>query len=145
MANKYTALPIPPREELEELYHKKFMSQKEIGDHYNVSQKVVFSWFQKQNIQSRIPYKRNQTGSANSSWKGSEATYAALHYRVEAERGKPSLCQVCGTMDNRIYEWANLTGRYDDINDYMRMCRPCHRQYDKNRKNSSKHVSRTKK
>lgn len=134
MANKYTAKQIPPKEELEKLYNESQMTQKEIGKQYNTSQKVVFSWFKKLGIKSRIPYKRNQLGENNSYWKGSEATYAALHYRVESKRGKPHFCEACGTMDATRYEWANLTGRYDDIMDYSRMCVSCHRKYDRKRR-----------
>jgi hypothetical protein len=142
MANKYTAMPVPAKEELQTLYDSG-LSQVEVGERYSVSQKVIFSWFKKLGIKSRIAVKRNQTGINNSSWKGDKATYAALHKRVEVSRGKPSLCACCGSMDSKRYEWCNLTGRYEDINDYMRMCVPCHRKYDKNRKNSSKHVKRT--
>jgi len=130
MANKYTALPIPSKEILEKLYFDEVKSQKEIGEFFNTTQKVVFSWFKKLGIKSRIPYKRNQLKENNSSWKGDNATYAAFHYRVEKERGKPHYCSVCGTMDKNRYEWANLTGNYNDINDYARMCIPCHRKYD---------------
>lgn len=143
MANKYTALKIPQKEQLENLYHFKMLSQAEIGKEYGTTQKVVFSWFRKLGIKSRIPKKRNQAGNNNSSWKGDKATYAALHKRVEVSRGKPCICMACGTQESTVYEWCNLTGRYQDVNDYMCMCRPCHRKYDKNRKNSSKHVPRT--
>lgn len=145
MANKYTALPIPPKEDLENLYHTQFLSQYEIGKQYNTTQKVVFNWFKKLGINSRIAYKRNQTGENNASWKGDKATYSSFHFRVEKARGKPMVCMACGTQDAKRFEWCNLTGKYEDITDYMRMCIPCHRKYDKNRKNSSKHVPRTNK
>ena len=61
--------------------------------------------------------------------------YIAFHHRVESKKGKPNQCEVCGTIDkNRWYDWANLTGNYNDINDYKRMCVPCHMLYDKKRK-----------
>lgn len=143
MANKWTALPTPPKKDLENLYHTQGMSQVEIGKNYGTTQKVVFSWFKKLGIKSRVAFKRNQRGPNNHYWKGDEATYAAFHHRVESQRGKPKLCMVCGNLNAPVYEWANLTGRYEDVNDYTRMCRPCHRAYDKNRKNSSRHVKRT--
>lgn len=143
MANKYTALPMPPKKDLENLYFKDFKSQKEIGEIYNTTQKVVFSWFKKYGIKSRVPYKRNQRKENNSSWKGNDVTYSAFHYRVESERGKPHFCEACGVMSGVIFEWCNLTGKYEDVMDYARFCRSCHRKYDKNRLNSSKHVKRT--
>lgn len=141
MANKYTALPMPPKEDLESLYHNKYLSQSEIGIKYNTTQKVVYTWFKKLGIKSRIPFKRNQLGENNSSWKFSDVTYAAFHYRVESSRGKPHYCSACGNMESSRYEWANLTGKYDDVMDYARMCVSCHRKYDsKRRKETNKNT-----
>lgn len=142
MANRYTAFPIPAREEIESLYNVG-KTQAEVGEHFGVSQKVVYKWFQKLSIKSRVPVKRNQLGPNNDSWKGGNATYAAFHKRVEATRGKPMICSACGTQEAKRFEWCNLTGKYEDVNDYLRMCVSCHRKYDKNRKGSSKHVRRT--
>jgi len=134
MANKYTAAPVPPKSELEELYHNQGLTQAEVGKCYGASQKMVHSWFKKLGIKSRVPKNTDQNGPKNPYWKGDKATYAAFHYRVESERGKPHYCSACGTMDKQRYEWANLTGKYDDIMDYARMCVPCHRKYDKKRR-----------
>lgn len=83
------------------------------------------------NIPRRTTAKRNQRGAANHMWKGDEASYQALHLRVEAERGKPCGCSRCGTTRRNIrYEWANLTGDYANVLDYARMCVPCHREFD---------------
>lgn len=130
MANKYTKTPHPPKAELEGLYHADFLSQSEIAVIFNTTQRVVFRWFKDLKIKSRIPYKRNQTGSNNASWKGKKATYAALHYRVVAARGRPSKCEVCATDDpQKVYDWA-CVGDYTNIEDYRRMCRSCHWKYD---------------
>lgn len=60
--------------------------------------------------------------------------YARDHARVRARRGRPCKCEVCGTDNPRKhYDWANLTGEYDNPADYKRMCKSCHKQYDKNR------------
>jgi hypothetical protein len=120
------------------------LSQQEVAQRLGASQKAVFGLFKQNGYTPRVAAKRNQYGPNNSSWKGDKATYAALHYRVEAQRGKPSQCSECGrTGAGAIYEWANLTGNYQDVNDYARMCRDCHRSYDKNRPQSSKHVPKT--
>ncbi len=60
--------------------------------------------------------------------------YARNHARVRSLRGQPHKCEVCG-IDNpeKQYDWANLTGDYENPNDYKRMCKPCHRKYDKGR------------
>lgn len=77
----------------------------------------------------RTAAKRDQRGPANHMWRGDEAGYAALHLRVAAERGQPSECSWCGATDGR-FEWANLSGLYEDISDYERLCASCHRTYD---------------
>src|SRR5580658_3403404 len=60
--------------------------------------------------------------------------YNALHDRVRRRRGRPSHCEHCGTTDpTRRYHWANLTRRYDDVNDYVRLCIPCHARMDRSK------------
>jgi hypothetical protein len=136
MANRYIKTPHPAKDELERLYHQDFKTQSEIAAVYNTTQRVVFRWFRDLGIQSRIPYKRNQHGENNSSWKGSNATYAAYHYRVQSKRGKATKCEECGRSDAGIsYDWANMTGRYDDISDYKELCRSCHFKKDGHKNN----------
>lgn len=128
MANQYTALPIP--DGVEELY-KQGLTQKEIGDKFGVSQKMVFGWFKKLGIKSRIASKRNQWGELNHMWKGDEATYQAKHHWIEKQQGKPNKCQHCG-ITTGIIEWANIGHKYKrDIKDWVRLCRKHHRQMDK--------------
>lgn len=70
-------------------------------------------------------------GEKHPTWKGEDAGYFAMHVRVNAARGRPQHCEQCGTTDpSKTYEWASLTHRYDDVDDYRRMCRSCHRKYD---------------
>lgn len=60
--------------------------------------------------------------------------YAKLHARVRSLRGSPHKCEMCGEDSiKKHYDWANLTGDYENPDDYKRMCRKCHREYDKNR------------
>ena len=107
------------------------LTQHEVALALGLSQKSVFGIMRRNEITPRVAAKRNQAGPANHSWKGASAGYKALHLRVAVTRGKPSLCSQCGRSDaGVVYDWANLTGRYDDVNDYERMCRPCHRQFD---------------
>ena len=59
------------------------------------------------------------------------AGYQALHLRVGADRGAPQHCDECGTSDpDKFYDWANISGRYEDVNDYRRLCRACHMTSD---------------
>lgn len=79
--------------------------------------------------------KRDQRGEKNDSWRGDEAGYSAMHLRVITARGRPSRCACCDTTDPAIqYHWANLSGHYEDIHDYARLCPPCHRRLDARRR-----------
>lgn len=139
MANKYTALPVPPKDDLESLYFGDFKSQKEIADVYGTTQRVVFSWFRKLGIKSRVAYKRNQKRENNSTWGGNDVTYAAFHYRVVSLKGRPRKCEVCGTDDkNKTYDWA-CVGDYKNVDDFKRMCRSCHWKHDKTANNFPNH------
>lgn len=69
-------------------------------------------------------------GPAHHSWKGADASYTALHNRVYRARGKASRCEQCATADGP-YEWAMRHGTDGtDVNEYVSLCRPCHRLYD---------------
>ena len=85
-------------------------------------------------IETRPAIKRDQHGENNDSWKGDAASYQAFHLRVYSSRGAPKECSRCGDTSAGRYEWANLTGHYEDINDYQRMCVSCHRNYDAKRR-----------
>ena len=115
----------------------------EIAEKLNTTQKVIYNIFKRNNYKCRVAAKRDQFGDKNSSWKGNDVTYSAFHYRVQSKRGVANKCEVCGRSDNKtVYDWANISGNYEDIYDYNMMCRKCHRKYDKSRYNSSKHVKR---
>lgn len=73
----------------------------------------------------------------SSQWKGDRVGYRALHYWIEKELGKPFKCDECGTDQvpegkKRWFDWANVSGVYlRDINDWIRLCKPCHRIQEK--------------
>lgn len=130
MANKYTKTK-PDMAKMISLYQEG-MTQKEVALEMGLSQKVVWRCLRDAEIQCRADAPRNQKAELNNNWKGKKVTYAAFHYRLNALKGKPQFCEECGTDDKqRTYDWANLTGKYDDPNDYKRMCRSCHWKYDK--------------
>lgn len=114
-----------------ERMYREGATQDEIASFLGVSQKVVWKFMKNNGIKARVAAKRDQRGEKNSSWKGDGASYNAFHNRVYAARGKPMRCDVCMKDDpDASYDWANLTGRYEDIDDYKRMCRSCHFKYD---------------
>lgn len=138
--NKYTYSTPFTKDEIERDYAAG-LTQVEIAERYHTSQKVVFTAMRRLGIKARPRVKRNQTGWNNSSWKGDNASYAAFHKRVEVLQGKPQKCEVCGTVDtSKTYDWANLTGRYEDPSDYKRMCRSCHWKHDKKQNNLGRYA-----
>lgn len=64
-------------------------------------------------------------------WKGDNVSYSGLHYWLARRLGKPRVCDHCGTITAKKYEWANKSGKYKrDITDWVRLCSRCHRIYD---------------
>lgn len=108
------------------------MTQLEVAIELGTTQKIVWGTLKRNGVQCRKAAKRFQSGAANAYWKGDAAGYQAFHRRLEARFGKPRKCDVCGYSDpTKRYEWANLTGHYEDDSDFKRMCVPCHRRHDK--------------
>lgn len=72
-------------------------------------------------------------GEDNPKWKGDEVGYVPLHQWVTRHKGAPKKCEVCSIeREDKVYDWANIDHEYKrDLNDYFRVCRPCHRAYDK--------------
>lgn len=111
------------------------MTLSEVSTVMSISTKAAMTILRRSGVATRRATPRNQTGQANSRWKGSEASYSAFHFRVESEYGKPKNCDECGeSSESKTYDWANLSGEYDNIKDYKRMCRSCHRKYDNGRR-----------
>jgi hypothetical protein len=70
-------------------------------------------------------------GNKSPRWVGDKVGYFGLHDRVYAERGKADRCIVflCGT-GSTTFEWANISGQYKDVADFMPMCIPHHKLHD---------------
>lgn len=117
------------KDELTRLYNSG-LSQIEIAKIISVTQKIIFNAMKRYGLKARVAFKRNQLGENNDSWKGDKAGYAAFHRRLYSKFGKPDICSVCGTKKSKNYDYANLTGKYEDIKDYAPMCRSCHWKYD---------------
>src|SRR5574343_640247 len=134
MANKYTKTT-PDMQQMVALYESG-MTQVEVADAMNLTQKVVWRCLRDARVICRRAAPRNQKGENNNNWKPDGVTYAAFHYRMKALLGRPKMCEVCGTTEEkRTYDWANLTGKYDDPSDYKRMCRSCHWIFDQKHTN----------
>ena len=110
-------------------------SQTEIAKILRVSQKAIYGAMKRNGIKTRKAAKRDQWGSKNHMWKGDDASIVAFHKRLYSRYGKPTICGVCGTTKAKNYDYANLSGKYEDIEDYLPMCRSCHWKFD------SKHLN----
>lgn len=74
---------------------------------------------------------RNRYGEKHSAWKGENAGYFAKHIWIRKAKGKATICIKC--QSNYWVEWANIDGKYKrDVNDYISLCRKCHREHDYN-------------
>lgn len=71
--------------------------------------------------------------SANPNWKGDDASVYAIHGWIIRHYGSPRLCEKCGTIDAKRYDWANISGDYKRSRlDFIRLCSSCHVKMDKN-------------
>jgi len=74
--------------------------------------------------------KGKRTGTDNHLWKGDDVGYRAMHDWIRREKGLPRECEHCGSSKRRLV-WANKSHEYRrDVDDWMRLCYPCHRKYD---------------
>jgi len=72
-----------------------------------------------------------ENGGIPHNYKGDDVGYGALHAWVTRHKGKPSLCEHCGTTHAKRFEWANIDGKYNrNLDDFIRLCKKCHNTYD---------------
>lgn len=72
-------------------------------------------------------------GDSRWNWKGDEVGYSALHAWVRRVLGSPTSCTDCGkkNLKGKQIHWANKSGEYKrNIEDWIRLCRKCHSEYD---------------
>jgi hypothetical protein len=71
-------------------------------------------------------------GKSNPNWSGDKVKYFGLHKWVLFNKGKANKCEMCGEIVN--IQWANKSHNYKrDLDDWIALCIPCHRAYDKGR------------
>lgn len=117
-------------QEFKQLYYSG-MTITEISEKFGIGRKKVQNDMKTFSVKARPNHARQQAGDKNNNWKGDEAGYDAMHLRKTKLHGQPKKCEQCGTSDERKrYQWASLTGKYQDPNDYKRMCQSCHAKYD---------------
>lgn len=74
----------------------------------------------------------HKSGESSVSWKGDKVGIIGVHGWLKREYGTPKNCEHCGENDeSKIYDWACKNTLYRrNRNDFMRLCRSCHRKYD---------------
>jgi len=76
---------------------------------------------------------QNRKGEDTPRWKGESASKGAKHRYLHEHYGHPTHCSNPGCEGkSTIYEWCLKTGRNysHDPDDYLWLCRSCHRRYD---------------
>lgn len=92
----------------------------------------TFSQESKQKIRETL-LKKAKYEEKNPFWKGDRVGYVGLHLWVQKWKGKPETCEKCGRegLTGRQIGWANIDHKYRRVlDDYIRLCRKCHKNYD---------------
>jgi len=71
-------------------------------------------------------------GKNSPNWKEDKnVSYDLAHRRMDKTYGRPRKCDDCGTKTAKIYDWANISGKYLlNPTDWKRLCRKCHIKLD---------------
>jgi hypothetical protein len=79
----------------------------------------------------------SQQGENNSLWKGkaqvfqgTKSEYVKCHELVRAKHGAPLYCQWADKTCKGRLEWCNVSGNYEDPDDYIQLCRSHHIRWD---------------
>lgn len=122
-------------EQVRALYTDQELTEREVGAQIGIGRNVVRRIMHRHGISKRRSWDYDRSGENNSRWRTGNLRYDTIHARVYAARGRPIGCTKCALQDPEArYEWANLTGNYEDVEDYARMCVPCHRCFDRDRR-----------
>ena len=102
------------------------------------SKKCYLDWLHARPVSKETRKKMglSHSGEKHPFWKGDKVSYRALHRWVRKHKGIPEYCEFCGifSYSPKSIHWANKSGNYlRDLNDWIALCVPCHRAYDKGR------------
>ena len=65
------------------------------------------------------------------SWKGDQIGYRAIHQWMNSKYGYPKTCEVCGGIESKSFQWANISGCYKrSRSDWKELCVSCHKMFD---------------
>lgn len=65
-------------------------------------------------------------------FKGDNITIGSIHIWLVKNFGRASICEQCGMLNAKIYDWSLLKGfKYERKREnFWMLCRKCHRNYD---------------
>jgi hypothetical protein len=75
-----------------------------------------------------------QANEKHPMWQGEKVNYRNLHSWVVRWKGQPDTCEKCGVtkLKGRFIHWANVDHKYRRVlDDFIRLCAKCHKEYDK--------------
>jgi len=73
--------------------------------------------------------RKSKMGKKNTNWMGDNVNYQGVHAWVRKCKGKPKICEICGS--TAYIDWANKHHTYKRrLDDYISLCRSCHMKYD---------------
>lgn len=71
----------------------------------------------------------SKLGEKNPAWRGNKVGYKPLHQWIRKWKAQPEVCTFC--RKSRKLELANISKKYKrEIEDWLWLCRSCHRKYD---------------
>lgn len=76
----------------------------------------------------------SKKGKNHPLWKAHAASYTTIHFWVRKWKKPSNTCEKCGRKDlkERQIDWANIDHKYRRVlDDYIRLCRRCHWEYDR--------------
>lgn len=78
-----------------------------------------------------MPFKKGHKINKGRRYKDeSDYSYSRYHGFVYEKKGKANFCSKNLNHKAKRFEWANLSGNYKDVNDYISLCPSCHRKMD---------------
>jgi len=114
--------------------HKALFCSKSCANKYNQNGKETR--FKKGNTSFLSLHPENASRNDNHfAWKGEKVSYRGLHQWVIREKGYADTCSDCGrySSNHRDIQWANIDHKYRrNLDDFIQLCRKCHRSHDNN-------------
>lgn len=75
-------------------------------------------------------------GAAHPNWSGDGVGYGGLHIRVRKVRGTPDSysCRHADDTCKGPMDWANISGKYRGVDDFVPLCRSHHIRFDRRKR-----------